>query len=71
MCDHRNSTPVLQLITVSLEADEIDADELQAYLARQMESVRGNHDAVSQLLRKKTELRRAIRIYDYVRYHER
>ena len=51
-----------------LEKNEIDADELRAYLARLMVSAKGNHDAMVKLLRSKPEIRRAVRIYDYIRY---
>lgn len=54
-----------------LEAEEIDADTLQAYLAQQMHDAHGNHDAMVALLMNKPEMRRAIRIYDYVRYGKR
>lgn len=56
-----------------LEAEEIDADTLQAYLAQQMHDAHGNHDANAMvaLLMDKPEMRRAIHIYDYVRYGRR
>lgn len=36
-----------------------------------MREAHGNHDAMVALLKNKPEMRRAIRIYDYIRYGRR